>query len=309
MKGNVIKGMIFDIQRFSIYDGPGIRTIVFMKGCPLRCLWCQNPEGLTSNFQLAYYENLCIHCHACVRACQLSSIKIGNEDVHIIDREKCNVCGNCVKICPVGALKIIGKEITVDELIREIRKDVIFYDSSGGGVTFSGGEPLFQPSFLYEALSRCKELGIHTAIETSGYAPQESFKEISSKVDLFLYDIKVIDDEQHKRYTGVSNKLILSNLKFLAMSGRGKDTIIRIPLIPTISDTDDNIDAIIRLISSLKGLEEIHLLPFHDVYEKYRCLGMPYRMNIRESVDAEKIKSIKEKFEERGFYVSLWGVK
>ncbi|MCS7126108.1 MAG: glycyl-radical enzyme activating protein [Aigarchaeota archaeon] len=305
----MIKGTIFNIQKFAIYDGPGLRTLIFMKGCPLRCLWCQNPEGLTLNPQLAYHDRICIHCHTCVKVCQLNVIKIEGDDTHIIDRGKCNMCRRCINVCPSGALSVIGREISVDDLIKEIERDMIYYDSSGGGVTFSGGEPLFQPQFLYESLKKCKELSIHTTIETSGYANQQIFKKISEKVDLFLYDVKIVDEELHKKYTGVSNRKILSNLRFLVMSGRGKDIIIRIPLIPTITDTDENIGNIMRLLLSLKDIEEVHLLPFHDVHEKYNYLGMTYRMPIHQQLKIERIKSIKEEFEKKGFYVSLWGVK
>lgn len=306
---DVIKGWIFNIQKFAIYDGPGIRTLVFFKGCPLKCIWCQNPEGLIPYPQLSYYDRLCIHCHTCIDICPNNVIRHSAEDVHIIDRDLCNICGKCVELCPSGALNIIGKEVTVEDLVKEIQKDVIYFDSSDGGVTFSGGEPLFQPRFLYESLKKCKELGIHTAVETSGYASSEVFKQISNYVDLFLYDIKIIDEHSHVMYTGVSNKQILSNLRFLASTGRGKDVIIRVPLIPTITDTDKNIEEIINLLSSLNCIEEVHLLPFHDVYEKYKNLGVPYKMHIHKPPSIEKIKSIKKRFEERGFTVSLWGIK
>lgn len=305
----MIKGIIFNIQKFAIYDGPGIRTLIFMKGCPLRCIWCQNPEGLIPYPQLCYYERLCIHCHACIQVCPKNAIIHSINDTHTIDREICNMCGKCVEGCPTGALNIIGKEITVNELIDEIQRDVKFFDSSEGGVTFSGGEPLFQAEFLYEALRKCRELSIHTAIETSGYSSQEVIQKISKHVNLFLYDIKIVNEETHRKYTGVSNKLILNNLRTLVLSGRGKDVIIRIPLIPTITDNDQNINDIIDLLVSLRDIEEVHLLPFHDVYEKYKSLGMPYTMTIHEPPNDERIKYIKDRFADRGFTVSLWGVK
>lgn len=305
----MIKGSIFNIQKFAIYDGPGIRTLIFIKGCPLRCIWCQNPEGLFPHPQLSYHDRLCIHCHACIEACPNKVIRYNSNDVHIIDRDLCSVCGRCVEACPSGALNIIGKEITVEELVKDIQKDVIYFDSSGGGVTFSGGEPLSQPRFLYESLKKFRELDIHTAVETSGYVSSEIFKQISKQVDLFLFDVKIVDEQAHVMYTGVSNKQILSNLRFLVSSGRGRDVIVRIPLIPTITDTDENIERIINLLISLKGIEEVHLLPFHDVYEKYKSLGMPYKMHVREPPSSEKIKQVKKRFEEKGFTVSLWGVK
>jgi len=302
------RGIIFDIQRFAIYDGPGIRTLVFLKGCPLRCWWCQNPEGLSRKPQLAYYEQLCQHCHLCAEICPTGAIKITTEDIHIIDRRKCNLCGKCYSVCPTGALKLIGREITVDELIKEIKRDAMFYDSSGGGVTFSGGEPLYQPDFLLQCLKECQEYGIHTALETSGYADKTTFRKISNFVDLFLFDIKIINEEKHKYYTGVSNKPILENLKFLVKSGRGEDVIIRFPIIPTITDTEENLRDIISLLSSLKTLERVHLLPFHDVSEKYRYLDLPYRMPVRKAPTIERINEIKERFENLGLSVSLWGI-
>lgn len=300
------KGVIFDIQRFAIHDGPGIRTNVFMKGCPLRCWWCQNPEGISPEPQVMYFEFKCIHCHFCQDICPLKAIEIDKEDVHVIRRNVCNGCGICAENCPSGALKLVGRVYTVEQLVEELKKDVPYYDSSGGGVTFTGGEPLFQPLFLKEALSACKELSIHTAVETSGFVSREVMKSLMGKIDLFLHDIKLLDEEESKYYTGVPSGPIVSNLKFLVESGRRKDIIARFPVIPTITDTEKNLSAIKDLLSDLR-IEEIHLLPYHDVREKYERLGLPYRMEVSKGPSKERLSEIKRFFEEIGVKVVLYG--
>jgi len=303
----LVKGIIFDIKRYAIYDGPGIRTTVFFKGCPLRCWWCHNPEGQLRTYEIMYFEYKCIHCHTCVHVCPLKAVTFDENEVQHIDREVCTGCGICAEHCPTRALRLVGREITVEELMDEIEKDVQLYDSSGGGVTFSGGEPLFQPQFLKEALKACKERYIHTALDTSGYALRDVLKSVMPYVDLFLYDLKLADDEEHKKYTGVSNKLIKENLKFLVENGRAKDIILRFPVIPGITDTEKNINGLVEFISSLKGISEIDLLSFHDISEKFRRLGKQYKMPTHNAPSEEKLKYIKEKFEEIGLYVKIGG--
>lgn len=299
-------GVIFDVQRFAIHDGPGIRTNVFMKGCPLRCWWCQNPEGMSLEPQVIYFDFKCIHCHLCQDACPRGAIKLSEGDEHWIDRKLCDGCGICADNCPSGALKIVGKVYTVEQLLEEVKRDVPYYDSSGGGVTFTGGEPLFQPRFLAEVLSACKGLGIHTALETSGFAPREVVRSLMDKVDLFLHDIKLLDEEESRYYTGAPSGPIVSNIRFLVESGRREDIIARFPVIPTITDTDRNLTMIRDLLSDL-GIGEIHLLPYHDVKEKYDRLGIPYRMEVRKGPSKERIDQIKGFFEEAGLRVVLYG--
>jgi pyruvate formate lyase activating enzyme len=297
-------GFIFDIKRYAIHDGPGIRTTVFLKGCPLRCWWCHNPEGISPAYELMYFEFKCMHCRTCLNVCETGAITFENNNL-FIDRSLCTSCGLCTETCPTGALTLVGKKITLEELIREIEKDVLFYDNSGGGVTFSGGEPLLQHQFLIEALKECKKRGLHTVLDTSGYAPRDIFSLVLDYVDVFLYDLKLADDEEHKRYTGVSNSLIKDNLQTLVNIGRGKDVILRLPVIPAITDTERNISLLIEFVSSLKGISEIDLLPFHDVSEKYNRLGKEYKMHIHKAPLREDLEYIKERFERIGLYVKV----
>ena len=299
------KGVVFDVQRFAIHDGPGIRTLVFLKGCPLRCWWCQNPEGLSTAKNLWYFEYRCIQSKRCIPTCPSSALSFDGDGL-VVNRSACDACALCVEACPSGALSIAGREIDAEELVREIEKDVLLFDNSGGGVTFSGGEPLFQPAFLKALLIQCKSRGIHTALETSGHAPARTFESIIDYVDLFLFDLKLLDDEDHKKYTGVSNSVIKRNLRTLA-GRRGKDVILRFPVITGINDTEKNVEEFQRFARSLRGISEVDLLPYHDVSEKYRRLGLGYRMDARAAPSAEKLNRIKEKLEEIGLKVKVGG--
>ena len=303
---STLKGTIFNIQRYSIHDGPGIRTTVFLKGCPLRCWWCHNPEGLSPTRDIAYIEFRCIGCGTCTRVCPQNATSIRDGKV-FIDRSRCVKCGTCAKYCPTSALTVIGREITVDELMQEIKKDELLYDYSGGGVTFSGGEPLYQPEFLKAVLIECKKHRIHVALDTSGYAPPEIFDSIAKHVDLFLFDIKLIDVEEHIKYTGLSNKVILRNLKNLIERGRGKDVVLRFPVIPGITDTEKNLKLLEALITKLRTIEEIDLLPFHDVSEKYTRLGMEYKMKDHRAPSEEELKCLKKRLEALGLHVKIGG--
>jgi pyruvate formate lyase activating enzyme len=228
-------------------------------------------------------------------------------DKQVINRAACVKCGICSEACPTEALKLVGREINVEELMKEIEKDVLLYDSSGGGVTFSGGEPLFQPLFLREALKECKKGGIHTALDTSGHGSPKVFKSIIEYVDLFLYDLKLLDDEEHQKYTGASNMVIKKNLMTLVEKGRGKDIIIRFPVIPGITDTEKNINELLRFVPYLKCINEIDILPFHDISEKYIRMGKKYKMKAHMPPSKEKLSYIKEKLEGIGLYVKIGG--
>ena len=251
------KAMIFDIQRNSFVDGPGIRTTVFFKGCNLRCKWCHNPESQSFEKQMMFYKDKCTGCGKCHEACPN----------HL---QSCDFCGKCELYCPAEARKICGREYTSDEVLAEVIKDKAFYDNSGGGVTFSGGECMLQLDFICEILKKCKAAGIHTAVDTAGNVPWESFEKILPFTDLFLYDIKAFGAELHRKGTGVSNELILENLKNL--SGRA-DIIVRIPVIGGYNDNDEEIRQIADFLKQIKIIKA-ELLPYHAMGEhKYTALG------------------------------------
>jgi pyruvate formate lyase activating enzyme len=299
------KGMIFNIEKYAIHDGPGIRTAVFFKGCPLRCWWCHNPEGQSPEPELIFRENRCIGCGECVEKCTRKALSLLSERA-TLNRETCNACGNCAQMCPTEALSIVGKEMSVDETIQEIEKDRVFYDESEGGVTFSGGEPLLQPDFLDAVLHECNERKIHTTVDTSGYASQKVIDRIRDKVDLFLYDVKIMDDVNHRKYTGVSNKMILQNLETLAKNG--SNIVISLPIIPNINDDEDKILRTGEFISSLQSVEQISLLPYHRTgVDKYKNLGRSYRLNSIQPPSSQKTKEIKEKLEAAGLKVRIGG--
>ena len=252
-------GMIFDIERSSLVDGPGIRTTVFFKGCNLRCEWCHNPESQHSAPQLLFYRNKCTGCGTCRAKCPNRL-------------ETCEACGECAVFCPTHARELCGKDYTVDRLLGEVIKDKLFYESSGGGVTFSGGECMLQLDFLSEMLKKCKENGIHTAVDTAGCVPYSSFERILPDTDLFLYDIKCHDSERHKRYTGVENALIKENLGRLLRAG--KPVWVRIPIIPDVNATVEDMRAIKQFLDSCGKPERVELLPYHAMGEhKYEALG------------------------------------
>jgi len=300
------RGKIFDIKQFAVHDGPGIRTTVFFKGCPLECWWCHNPEGMQISNEIFYYEFKCMKCQSCIDSCPLDAI-IDRGDRIEIQRDKCNSCGDCIEVCPTAALQLVGKSVSVEEVIDEIRKSIIYYDTSGGGVTFSGGEPLMQPEFLMALIQGCREEKIHITLDTSGYVSSRVFGSIVDKVDLFLYDLKLISDEKHMRYTGKTNKPALENLRTLAQKGRGKDVIIRFPVIPDITDSEEDIGEIIEFISTIRGIQEVDLLPFHNVWEKYKRLGKEYKVDNNSSPSMDRLEDIKAKFEKEGFYVKIGG--
>jgi len=282
-------GIIFNIQRYSIHDGPGIRTTIFLKGCPLNCWWCQNPESQLSGQEMVFWEDRCIGCGACSTICPSNVIQMKNR-IPVTEKEKCLLCGKCIEKCPALAREIIGKKLTVEEVAKEVEKDLVFYEESGGGVTFSGGEPLRQPEFLEGLLNDCREKKIHTAVDTSGFISWGILNKICPKVDLFLYDLKLMDDEKHKKYTGVSNELILENLKKL--SSVHHNIFIRFPIIPGINDDSQNIKKMGEFLSSLK-IAQINLLPYHYIgIDKYRRLGRTYKLVTTPPPSEEKLSEI-----------------
>lgn len=253
-----------------------------------------------------FFGYKCTKCNLCIDVCPQKAITSTSEGI-AINRAICDKCSKCSEICPADALVTIGKEITVEELLGAIDRDLLLYDTSGGGVTFSGGEPLAQPVFLKESLKRCKTNEIHTAIETSGYTSKEVWASIIKEVDLFLYDLKLVDDNEHREYCGVSNKSIFNNLGALVEEGRGRDVIIRFALIPGITDTERNISALVQFLRDLRGVNEIDLLPYHDVGEKYARLGMEYRMKAQVAPPESTVRYIKERLEKIGMLVKIGG--
>jgi pyruvate formate lyase activating enzyme len=295
-------GTVFNIQRYSIEDGPGIRTTVFLKGCPLRCLWCSNPESQSSNPELAHQDSLCVGCSDCVRVCAEGAISIVSNDGKYkvkIDREKCNECGKCVDECTAGALKFYGQKMTVDEVFNEVIKDKGYYARSGGGVTIGGGEPLMQADFVAALLHRLHRTGIHTAIDTCGYSSISALEKVLPEVDLFLFDMKLMNRQQHKRFTGRYNNMILRNARLIIE--KGVPMIIRVPLIPGISDSEENLDEIARFVSELDNKLHVDLLPYHRFgMGKYEMLDMDYQLKNTEYLNEEQLQKAMKVFERYG---------
>jgi pyruvate formate lyase activating enzyme len=297
----VNQAVIFDIQRYSVHDGPGIRTVVFFKGCPLRCRWCQNPESLQRRPELGFALERCIGCHHCEEACPEGAILRGTRR---IDRARCTVCGECVDPCHAEALRIIGEEWGRDELMEEVLRDRPFYEDSGGGVTLSGGEPLLQIDFLEEFCSSCREEGLSVAVETSGAVPFDSFRRILPFVDLVLYDVKAIDPSLHKAWTGSTNEMILSNLEKLRRSDL--PVIPRVPIVPDHTALPANLD---QIAAHLEGsFQQVHLLPYHGWGEPKRDLVDSPQPTLQLDPPSEaEMEAIGKIFEERGILARVGG--
>lgn len=299
------KGMIFDIKRFAIHDGPGIRTTVFLKGCPLHCLWCHNPEGIENDFELIARPSRCARCYSCVSACPLGAISENSGPVEI-DRSRCDLCGKCVKVCMYEALEMAGRKMSVKDVIEEVEKDRIFYEQSAGGATLSGGEPLGQPKFCQEILTALDERKIPSALDTSGLAPWDILAKTARKADVVLYDLKMIDAKKHKKYTGVSNGLILDNLKKL--SREHKSIVIRIPLAAGVNDDEENIRLTIDFLKPLKTVKNVSLLKYHKGgSEKYKNLGKASCFKIYEAPSERRMEEIRRSFTKAGFTVKIGG--
>ncbi|NLM23712.1 MAG: glycyl-radical enzyme activating protein [Firmicutes bacterium] len=299
---NRVTAKIFNIQTMSTEDGPGIRTTVFMKGCPLACLWCQNPEGLSMKIHLVHHRLRCIGCGTCRENCPRGALIFTEQG--IVFSSDCRTCLTCAKACPANAIRVIGEEITVDDLLARLLQDLPFYRNSGGGVTFSGGECLLQQQFLLDILPRLKEKDVHVCLDTCGYISPEIFREVVPLAQLVLYDLKLFDDEKHRLYTGVSNKLILENACWLGRSGI--PVWIRVPIIPGYTDDEENIEALALFIKkNLLAAQRIDLLGYNDIcagdYEKLR-MDYPLKdtprvkestmMNLRRIMEQSGVKEI-----------------
>ena len=264
------KCLIFDIKRFAVHDGDGIRTTVFFKGCPLKCVWCHNPEGISFEKSLAFYENKCQGCGICVDACSSGARKIVDGKL-VLDRDACVFCGACVDVCVGGANVLYGRSMSVDEIFDEVMRDKAFYDNSGGGVTLSGGECLCHSDFCMKLLKKLKENGVNTAVDTCGFVDRSAIDKVMPYTDTFLYDIKAIDEDVHVRCTGRSNALILENLRYI--DSMGKSIEIRIPFVPGYNS--DQIEKIRDFVKELKNVKKVKVLPYHNfAASKYKALCM-----------------------------------
>jgi pyruvate formate lyase activating enzyme len=299
-------GLIFNIQKYSLHDGPGIRTTVFLKGCPLECWWCHNPESHSTQPDLMVFASRCVQCGACRDVCPQRELR-PERVLPPLDQAHCLHCGECAAACPTGARQWVGRRLTVAQTLAEILQDRIFYDESGGGVTLSGGEPLLQLLFVKELLAACRAEGIHTALDTCGFARREDLLLIAPLTDLFLYDVKLMDDRLHRQYTGVSNTPILENLQVLSTV---HDNIwIRVPIIPGVNDQAANLAATAKFVAALRGVHQVTLLPFHGHgVHKAERLGRSSRLDVRTPPSTEQMETMADYFRAVGLQTGIGAI-
>jgi pyruvate formate lyase activating enzyme len=298
-------GVIFNIQKYSLQDGPGIRTTVFLKGCPLCCAWCHNPEGMAHRPEIVVVENRCVVCGECRNACPFAA-EIGGTGVLPTRNTRCIQCGACVDACPTGARQMIGRTMTVEAVLREVLRDRIFHEDSGGGVTFSGGEPLAQPRFLLALLDACRTRGIHAVLDTTGHGAREHLLAAAGLADLVLYDLKTFDEALHHRLTGVSNRRILENLRALDLTHR--NIWIRLPIVPGFNDDLENLRRLAGFVATLRHVTLVNLLPFHRAgVHKFERLGMRHQLDGIETPSPELMQRAVAVFDEAGLSTKVGG--
>jgi pyruvate formate lyase activating enzyme len=297
--------MVIEITRMTVHNGPGIRTLILFKGCPLRCIWCSTPESQRESPEIALYPDKCILCGDCIPVCPQSAITISGKRINL-NRELCDNCGQCVSVCNTKALLLFGQEYTVEELVVEVKKDEIIYKHSGGGVTISGGEPFFGPEFLLTLLQELKRNGISCGIDTCGFADRKHIEAALSYVDFFLWDIKHMNREKHIEYTGVSNELILDNLRFV--SRKNIPLYLRLPVIPGYNDSEDNLLDLCDFAKTLSSLVEIDLLPLHHLGKaRYTALGREYPIGEIPLIKEETLDEMKRLVESTGLKCNIIG--
>ena len=294
---------VFDIQKFSVHDGPGIRTIIFLKGCPMSCLWCANPESQSSETEVMAHPDKCIGCGKCAEVCGTPFDLRMPGSRSAVD---CDGCGKCAEVCYSGARTLTGKKMTAEEVIREADKDMIFYRQSGGGITFSGGEAMLYPDFIAEICEHYKNENISTAVETCGDVPWENFEKVIPYLDLLLFDVKIMDPRKHEKYTGRPNERILDNLR---KASEQIETIVRMPIVPTVNDDRENIEATGRFLKSLDGrVKKMHILPYHNYgLSKYHGLGRNYMLEEIKAPDQKKMEEIRSLLQSYGIEVTIGG--
>lgn len=300
-----MNGIVTDIQRFSVFDGPGIRTTVFLKGCPLSCRWCHNPECISPSRQLRFYADKCVMCGGCAAVCSKEAHSI-QEGAHEIDARRCARCGACVDACAYGAIEMAGKSMSAEAIVAEVLKDEKYYRKSNGGITLSGGEPTVQPAFACEILRQAREHGLHTAVESCAYAKPDVMEAFALLTDLWLIDMKAVNPEKHAAYTGKDNARIIANID--ALLARGKSVILRCPIIPGLNDSDEDLNLLAGFVNSRPELVRVELMAYHHMGAiKYAQLGQSYELSDMHDMEEERRNRVADYLRHRCGNRVVWG--